>query len=240
MSGLIDQFRASAARWHVSVGMATVLNLVALIGVPVLAAVFVAHRPTFRHLLNEDGVAEWGQVLFFAGTGVVAALVAMNRYRRRLKGQGVLWTGLAIAMLVIVGEEIAWGQRILGLETPEILERINNQDEITVHNIGRVLTIFNLVLFVASVYAILAEWIQRRWNIAGRFRDGDRLYVPPFFLAGLFAVMVAYRFTRSILLTQESYALTSLSEWAELCFAFALFLTVFLSYRWVTRRSTEG
>jgi hypothetical protein len=45
------------------------------------------------------------------------------------------YLGLAILFLFGAGEEISWGQRIFGIETPAGLQEINKQDEITVHNI---------------------------------------------------------------------------------------------------------
>lgn len=230
---------ASLARWNVAPTPTLVLNAVAIAGIPVLAALFFVDREIFGLILDEDRLVEWGQVILFAGAGVMGAIIAADRFRRGSVGQGVLWVFIVLALVFICGEEIAWGQRLFGLETPELLEEINKQNEITLHNIGNTLTAFNLVLFFASLYAILAEWIQRRWNIAGRWADGDRLYVPPFFLAGLFGVMLVYRFVRSVLLNQDSYALTSLSEWAELCFAAGLFVTLLLSARWVSRRGSE-
>jgi hypothetical protein len=234
--------RASAARWNMPLGWVVVLNAVGIVGMPALAALFFVDRDLFGLLLDEDRVVEWLQVVLFLATSVAAFAIARDRFGRGHRIQGAVWVLAAVAAVVIVGEEIAWGQRLLGLETPEILEDINKQDEITFHNIGETLTAFNLVLFFASCYAIAAEWIDRRWRITRDVPEGSRLYVPPFFLAGLFGVMVAYRLVRSIVLNQQSYALTSLSEWAELCFATALFVFVVLAARWVTAqpRSTAG
>ena len=236
----MSHFWASADRWGVSRAAAILLNALAIGAVPVLAALFFLDRQAFRVVLNEDGVVEWAQVLLWAASGAVGAWIAAERFRSGYRGQAILWIGFGLAALVLAGEELSWGQRLLDLETPKVLEEINRQDEINLHNIGRTLTVFNIALFIASAYAIAAEWIQRRWNIVGRFADGDRLYVPPFFLAGLFAIMVGYRFVRWVILNQESYALTSLSEWAEVCFAGALFITVFLSARWLSRRARDA
>jgi hypothetical protein len=240
MSELRRQFLASLRRWRFNLSTALILNAVAVAGVPLLAAIFFVNREIFRLVLDEDRLVEWGQVLLFGASGLVGARIAMDRFGRHYRAQAMLWIGFVLAMIFICGEEIAWGQRLLGLETPEILEDINKQNEITLHNIGNTLTAFNLALFFASLYAIAAEWIQRRWNVAGRWADGERLYVPPFFLAGLFGVMVTYRVVRSVFLNQESYALTQLSEWAEISFAAALFLTVLLSARWLSRRAAEA
>lgn len=239
MSAIVTAFRASADRWNVPVDRALVLNLAGILAVPVLAALFFLSRDAFRLILDEDRIVEWGQVALFLASGVAGAWLARDRFRRGHVVQGVIWSLFVLAMIVIAGEEISWGQRLLGLETPEVLEEVNRQGEITFHNIGETLTAFNLLLFFGSLYGIAAEWIERRWHIAGRLADGDRQFVPPFFLAGLFGVMVAYRFVRTLILNEESYALTSLSEWAELCFATALFISVLLSARWVARRSRE-
>ena len=40
-------------------------------------------------------------------------------------------------MAAFVGEEISWGQRILGVPMPEFLEEINTLSELNVHNIAR-------------------------------------------------------------------------------------------------------
>ncbi|HET8777652.1 MAG TPA: hypothetical protein VFN76_08330 [Candidatus Limnocylindria bacterium] len=233
-------YAASIDRWLFPPALAHALNLVAIAGTPLLALLFFVDRDTFGFILDEDYVVEWGQVALYIATGVAGAWVAADRFRRGYRGQGIVWVLFVLGMVFIAGEEISWGQRLLGFETPELLEEINRQNEITLHNIGRTLTVFNLALFFASLYAIAADWINQRWKLAARWPDGERLYVPPFFLAGLFGVMVAYRFVRSILLNQDSYALTSLSEWAELCFAAALFISVFLSARWLAGRVANG
>lgn len=235
-AGLVQQLRDSADRWRLPFGLVVWLNLAAILAVPVLAALFFAGRPVFRLILDEDGIVEYAQVLLWAASAAVGAMIALDRWRRGHRMQALVWAAFVLAGIFIVGEEISWGQRLFGFETPDVLEDINRQDEANLHNIGRTLTVFNVGVFVASVYAIAAEWIHRRWNIVRGIADGDRLYVPPFALAGLFGVMVAYRLVRWVILTQESYALTSLSEWAELCFVAGLFITVLLSSRWLSHK----
>jgi hypothetical protein len=239
-AGLIGQLRDSADRWGLPFGFVVFLNLTAILAVPLLAALFFVGRPAFRLILDEDGIVENAQVLLWAASAAVGAVIALDRVRRGHRMQALLWAAFVLAGIFIVGEEISWGQRLFGFETPDVLEDINRQDEANLHNIGRTLTVFNIGIFVASLYAIAAEWIHRRWNLVRGIVDGDRLYVPPFALAGLFAVMVAYRVVRWVILTQESYALTSLSEWAELCFVAGLFITVLLSARWLSRKPRAG
>lgn len=233
-TGIFDE---EARTWRVPPRLATALFVLPAAGL-LLGVVRIVDRDLARFLLDEDSVIEWGTSLAIVAVAVLAAVVARTLWRDGRRAQAVAYAFLAVASVLAAGEEISWGQRLLGLETPEVLEEVNRQGEITFHNIGETLTAFNLLLFFGSLYGIAAEWIERRWHLAGRMADGDRLYVPPFFLSGLFAVMVGYRFVRTLLLNQESYALTSLSEWAELCFATALFVTVLLSARWVSQRES--
>lgn len=47
----------------------------------------------------------------------------------------LVFLGLALMFFFGAGEEISWGQRIFDIQTPEALNEINAQGEITIHNI---------------------------------------------------------------------------------------------------------
>ena len=49
-----------------------------------------------------------------------------------------LYFVLSICFLFVAGEEISWGQRLLNIETPDILMKHNKQGEITLHNLYNV------------------------------------------------------------------------------------------------------
>jgi len=48
----------------------------------------------------------------------------------------LIYLGLALLFFFGAGEEISWGQRILGFETPETLAQVNKQDELNLHNLS--------------------------------------------------------------------------------------------------------
>ncbi len=88
----------------------------------------------------EDHYFEWvGALSLFAASGLF--LYAFLRTRRNEKALGFSpyrkWAYLAFAALFFFGggEEISWGQRILGLQTPEAIAEVNNKDEINLHNL---------------------------------------------------------------------------------------------------------
>jgi len=48
----------------------------------------------------------------------------------------LIYLGLALLFFFGAGEEISWGQRILGFETPETLAQVNKQEELNLHNLS--------------------------------------------------------------------------------------------------------
>jgi hypothetical protein len=47
-----------------------------------------------------------------------------------------LYLGLAVLFFFGAGEEISWGQRILGFATPDTISQVNRQEEFNLHNLS--------------------------------------------------------------------------------------------------------
>jgi hypothetical protein len=47
----------------------------------------------------------------------------------------LVYLGLALLFFAGAGEEISWGQRMLGFETPEAISQVNRQEEFNLHNL---------------------------------------------------------------------------------------------------------
>ena len=104
-------------------------------------AVFLLERNTVFRLGREDGLFEdVTAVCFFAAS----ALFAMSFWRSRGAGNDLAGFRtrrnlffLLLAMLFFVGggEEISWGQRIFGWETPDSFQKSNLQRETNLHNL---------------------------------------------------------------------------------------------------------
>ncbi len=103
--------------------------------------VFAVYLSRFNHdafryeFVVEDGFIEWCTVLVLFSTMLVCAkrIVTLRRHRNYLF-LGVT-TFLMLLCLFGAGEEISWGQRIFGLETPDYLADKNAQGEIGLHNL---------------------------------------------------------------------------------------------------------
>lgn len=89
----------------------------------------------------------------------------------------LVYLGLAVIFFVGAGEEISWGQRVLGYETPETVSQVNRQEEFNIHNLTVWETtfldadrLFDLFWFLFAVFtpavALIAPSFRRA---AGRF-----------------------------------------------------------------------
>jgi hypothetical protein len=192
---------------------------VALAVVPVL---LLPLRDAYRALLIEDGPVEWLQF-------VCLVLIAPTYFwlARHLRSRGQTWIAVlyllaGIGVVFIAGEEISWGQRIIGWATPESIAAINKQEETNIHNVGLVLRVFNAATLTIALLAIvlpIARWTI--WPNRGRSAAAFAL-IPPLALAPAFALAFVYRAMRFVIVPEAGFSLTKYQEATELAFYLAL------------------
>lgn len=91
--------------------------------------------PFALELLHEDGPIEQATVFFFL-IACTAFVRAWKRHGGETEGRRVFYLMLAALMFVCAGEEMSWGQRIVGWQTPESWSRMNAQAETNLHNLA--------------------------------------------------------------------------------------------------------
>jgi hypothetical protein len=208
--------------WGLSRGRSATLLAIPFAGAALLG--LTALIPAlYDALVREDSLLEWLQVVSY-----IAAFLLAGRSALRLHGWGAAAFGLfAVGSLLAAGEELSWGQRLFGLDTPDGLEALNNQEELNVHDVVEVQGKVNLAVALASLYGLAAPWlVQRRV-----------LVVPPIALGSAFLAMLAYTSARAALFSHPSHELAKFSEWPETCFACAL--GVFALLVWRRTRAAE-
>ncbi len=89
------------------------------------------------HVGFEDGPVEALSALLLLVASLAMAIRATRLLARGSKNLPVALIAFAVALafFVFAGEEISWGQRILGIETGEFLEQYNWQNELNLHNL---------------------------------------------------------------------------------------------------------
>lgn len=88
---------------------------------------FFLPQNTINSLTVEDGIVESLTALFFISSSIV--------FFKSNPKRNIFLYSLALFLFFGAGEEISWGQRIIGYKTPEQLKDVNVQGETTLHNI---------------------------------------------------------------------------------------------------------
>jgi hypothetical protein len=181
-----------------------------LLSIPPLGSALVALAALsdglYRFLVREDALLEWLQVVAYLIVVVIAVTAAPRLWRRGDRLASIVVIGLGFISLICIGEELSWGQRLIGFGTPEIASQ-NRQGELTFHNDARVEASTHRVLLLVGLYGVLGPlFIRRRTPV-----------VPPWMLTSCFAVMAIYYSVRMGFLDSPSYVEAKYSEWPETC-----------------------
>lgn len=170
--------------------------------------VLVLPATQLKAYAREDGLIENAGAIFY----LLAAVTMIVTFLRRSSGR-FYFLLLAIFFLVCFGEEITWGQRIIGWDTPKVLKAMNAQRETNIHNLwlfkssdqtgaqknqialflhpGRLIALFWLA------YCIILPLAEALFARVRRVLDYTRLPIPPLWVGLLF--LAAY-LTRKILI----------------------------------------
>ena len=233
--------------------------LVAMYAMVILSypASFAIDAETFRRLGWEGSSIETtGAVLFLvASVGFLILFIRSSGFENSFFGRRTrrnLFLGLLAAIMFIsFGEEISWGQRVLGFQTPQFLAGLNAQNETNLHNIwlvhqwrpdgseksflglflnmNRLFSIFWLTYFVVvPISAMRSERVERALIFAG-------IPIPPIWAGGLFlATYISYKTTAAV--DAGSIRAHSLDELKETTYAaiyafFAIWSLARISHR---------
>ncbi len=120
--------------------------------------------------------------------------------------------------VVVVGEEVAWGQRVFGVSVPAI-ERVNDQGDVSLHNVGPGLALSNLGILGISLAGALSRPAAGWWSD----RRGHPVrpdFLPPSFVGPWFAMAAAFTAVR-LAWPSPPARVAKFSEVAELTVALA-------------------
>jgi hypothetical protein len=101
--------------------------LLALMGLSFSVYLLLSRDLAIR-LASEDGLFEYV-------TAVCFLTMAIFMIWQFLRTRNYYFLALTLVFVVGCGEEISWGQRIFGIETPESIAQKNIQGEINLHNL---------------------------------------------------------------------------------------------------------
>lgn len=140
-------------RWHMTVGFVFLLLLLSF-----AAGWFLFRRNLLYHLF-EDRYIEWAQFFCLAFSSVLSLLVAKALWRTEPRKR-FFYVLVGLFCAAVAAEEISWGQRIFGFETPEIFIENNEQGETDFHNwlsryLSEIIAYNNLLALCAIFYGVV-------------------------------------------------------------------------------------
>jgi hypothetical protein len=158
-------------------------------------------RPVdYVRFISEDHFGEYASSMAWLVGSLLMVGLALWR------GRGVrrwVWLVVGLGLFAVGMEEISWGQRIFGIETPQWLEQVNDQGEITFHNTietvylhaktGAVIGLWALGSLVAGWRLPRVKGWLERWGLP--VVDGGSLPV--------FALVVIYFVTGPVIKADE-------------------------------------
>lgn len=176
--------RADRQTW----AWAVVANLAILTVYAGFAWLSDSSADSYYRAVQEDEPLEWASFWAFLLAGAVFARAA---WRRRHRWP---WFLLLVAMfcLFVAGEEISWGQRLLGFRPPEYFLAENFQQELNLHNLvdtglrklglRLVILAYGVLLPMLSLGKALRRWLEGlgvvapSWKLMPAFIAMERIY----------------------------------------------------------------
>ncbi len=150
----------------------------------------------FEQYIGEDALVEWITVmgLLMASFTCFVRAIKLRRHRTWL----FLFTSVLLGLVLFfgAGEEISWGQRILGIESPEYFKEKNLQGETNIHNLvlGGVKInrwIFSFLLAaVLGTYLLLIPFLYRKKKWVQNFVHYWGMPLPKLYQVIAFALLL--------------------------------------------------
>ncbi|MCE3250006.1 MAG: hypothetical protein K0R41_3831, partial [Geminicoccaceae bacterium] len=136
-------------------------------------------------MIAEDNPVEYATFVVFLLAALVAVKLVVELRQQHETVLFLSYSLLAAGLFLIAMEEISWGQRIFGIDTPSFLERHNYKGEINFYNLGG-FPVHNAFI-VVGLYGAFARLL-----VPGRVKRRQPLLVefftPPYALFLYFSI----------------------------------------------------
>ena len=101
---------------------------------------FILDNTQHLRLVEENGIYQTLTAVAFLAASILLALTYAlegngNHFGRWESRRNIFVLLLAIVLFIGAGEELSWGQHLLGFDPPEAIAKYNRQGELNIHNL---------------------------------------------------------------------------------------------------------
>lgn len=234
ISNVLRKFLADAAPdWNLSPTKVAIICILPFVVAFLGASTALLGKPAYKLFTGEDAIAETLQVLFYATSAILSLITAVRYWRSGEKLIGVLFVGLSGALFFLIGEELSWGQRLIGWETADSFAAINKQGETNLHNVYGVGSTFKWIQMLVGAYGTIIPLLIWRWDRLQPYRDRLWSIVPHYTLVGYFVMLFAWRIFRNLFDPPQDFyfVVSEYNEVLELVLALGFFFFLVFQLR---------
>ena len=158
---------------------------------------FFFNQPFLDVYLGEDGIVEWLTVAGLLCGFFVCAYRFVTLFKKRNWWFLFIVFVLGFLLFIAAGEEISWGQRILGIQSSEYFIKNNAQGETNIHNLVvngvkiNKLVFSTILIAVLGIYLLVLPLLYRYSNSVKKFIDKSGVPVPRFYQIVSFLLVFA-------------------------------------------------
>ena len=186
-------------------------------------------------LRDQEGVLEDVQAGMYLIAFVLAVIAASKAYRADHRPAFWLLVLFAIGAFFVFGEELAWGQHLMGFKTPGFFQIHNQQGDTTLHNLQLIEDrhLHHKAFLLVGLYGSFA-WLAGRDLKAS---DARRIAIPEWFLMPYFLPVALWYGGKQYLKMLGIYGTGNHQETAELFLALGILLLAVINLHKVRQMS---
>jgi hypothetical protein len=188
----------------------------------------------YESVIKEDGPLENIQVIFYFAAAIVSLICSLKFFKIFKKPEAIFFLLLSISLFFIAGEEISWGQRIFGIETPENFARMNLQEETTIHNLGFFQSKIDYIYMLLGLWGAFSAVIVKSF-LPKLYKKYQFFFPMPILFFYFFAVTRFYFLNKFVvfnyqLFSFEKIGIGSRQEISETLLAFGFSMFAILTF----------
>lgn len=235
-------FDQGANAWNFSPGTLILIWLIPIfvIGIAVVSALL--GKEMYKLFTGEDKIAETLQVLFYAIACVLSLTIVKLLLKDDQKFVASLYIIVCIGLFFMLGEELNWGQRLIGWQTPDSWEAINKQKETNIHNIYGVGFAFKWMQLAVGAYGSILPLLILNFRVFRRYKSFLSFLIPHYTLIPFFMPLFFWRIYRNFFEAPRQYyfAIAEFNEVMELILSIGMAFFMIFQYRRLRARQAPG